>query len=81
MKVLSKKAKQNLAGGSFYTIALGVGTLLSTITSVAGTILEIAKATNSNQNGYQRNGYATKRSKAYMRLSPLPSRSAISIWL
>ena len=79
MKVLSKHAKQNLKGGSFYTIALGIGTLLSTITSVAGTIMEMSRMTNGN--GYQKSGYATKRSNAYMRLSPMPSRSAVSIYL
>ena len=81
MKILSDKKKKSLAGGSFYTIALGIGTLLSSITSVAGTIIEIAKAANPNQSSYQKSGYATKRSKTYMRLSPIPSRSAVSIWM
>lgn len=79
MRKLSRQAKQNLKGGSFYTIALGIGTLLSTITSVAGTFMEISKMANGNS--YQRSGYAARRAKAYMRLSPMPSRSAFSIYL
>lgn len=81
MKVLSKNQKIHLKGGSFYSIALGVGTLLTSLTSVAGTILEMVKTANPSQNSYQKGGYATKRSRTYMRLSPMPSRSAVSIWM
>ena len=81
MKALTIAKKKDLSGGSFYTVALGINLLVTTITSVATTIIEATQAANSNNKSSYQKGYASKRSKSYVRFSPMPSRSAISIWM
>ena len=73
IRKLSQTQKLATKGGSFYAIALGIGILVST---VAGLVTNIVNATRPQAAADTAYGY---RRTAIMRLSPVPSRSSISI--
>jgi len=72
IRLLEQTQKKELKGGSFYAIALGIGILVSTIASLAGTIVDSCRPN-------QTTSYSSRRSHALIRLSPVPSRSSITI--
>ncbi|MCQ2748089.1 MAG: hypothetical protein MJ223_02400 [Mycoplasmoidaceae bacterium] len=75
IRKLSCIEKRRTNAGSFYAIALGIDILVSTISSLVMNSVSMAKGqtqTSSDVNyGYRRT--------TVMRLSPVPSRSSISI--
>lgn len=73
IRKLSLVQKQTHKGGSFYAVALGIGILVATVSSLIMNI--VGAATGNKQISY---GY--RRSAAMLRLSPVPSRSSIMIF-
>ena len=73
MKKLTVKQKCEIKGGSFYAIALGVGILVSTFSSVIMNTISAFKMNNGLTS------YVNHRN-AIIRLSPVPSRSSISFY-
>ncbi|MCQ2956981.1 MAG: hypothetical protein MJ233_04020 [Mycoplasmoidaceae bacterium] len=65
--------KAKTSGGSFYAIALGIGILVSTLSSLVMNAVSMTRPIQSNTN------YGFRRT-TIMRLSPVPSRSSISIF-
>ena len=65
--------KKNNKGGSFYAIALGVGILVATVSSL---IMNIIGAVNPSRGA----SYGYRRSSTMLRLSPVPSRSSIMLF-
>jgi hypothetical protein len=47
MKKLSLAKKQAISGGSFYTIAMGIGILTSTLVGLSNNIIELATMKNN----------------------------------
>lgn len=47
MKKLSLAKKQTISGGSFYTIAMGIGILTSTLVGLSNNIIELATMKNN----------------------------------
>lgn len=72
MKKLNLERKQSTNGGSFYAVALGIGILVSTVASLVNSIIA------STRPAAEQTAYGYRRS-AILRLSPVPSRSSISI--
>ena len=70
---LTTMQKQAKSGGSFYAIALGIGILISTLSSLIMNSVSMAQGSNQNNTNY---GF---RRSTIMRLSPVPSRSSFSI--
>lgn len=83
MKKISTIKKQKISGGSFYTVALGVGILVSTITGLTNNICELTapgqKMNNYNQKTTKANSYAFRRRGTYIRYSPFSQHSSIGI--
>lgn len=75
IKKLTQMQKQTQSGGAFYAIALGVGILVSTLSSLIMNSISLARG---NSQPTQATYYGFHRS-TIMRLSPVPSRSSISI--
>ena len=50
MKKLSLIKKQQISGGSFYTIAMGIGILTSTIVGLTNNIIDLATIKNNSIN-------------------------------
>ena len=73
MKKLTIKQKHQINGGSFYAIALGVGILVSTFSSLIMNTISTLKPNNGLTS------YVNHRN-AVIRLSPVPSRSSFSIF-
>lgn len=74
IKKLTQVQKQCTKGGSFYAIALGVGILVSTISNLVTNAVSMARP----QQAQAMTNYGFRRT-TIMRLSPVPSRSSISI--
>ncbi|XQP55614.1 MAG: hypothetical protein ACOQNY_02295 [Mycoplasmoidaceae bacterium] len=70
---LTQVQKMNTTGGSFYALALGIGILVSTISGL------ITNAISMTRPVAQATNYGFRRT-TIMRLSPVPSRSSISIF-
>ena len=67
--------KKQTSGGSFYAIALGIGILVSTLSSLVMNAISMSKTPTAQQS----TNYGFRRTTV-MRLSPVPSRSSISIF-
>ncbi|MCQ3908891.1 MAG: hypothetical protein MJ200_05180 [Mycoplasmoidaceae bacterium] len=65
--------KKNNSGGSFYAIALGIGILVSTLSSLVMNAVSMSRPQTAQATNY---GF---RRTTIMRLSPIPSRSSFSI--
>ncbi|MCQ3914906.1 MAG: hypothetical protein MJ201_04030, partial [Mycoplasmoidaceae bacterium] len=72
IKKLTLAQKANKTGGAFYAIALGIGILISTLSNLIMNSISLAQGKTADTN------YGFRRT-TIMRLSPVPSRSAISI--
>ncbi|MCQ3907868.1 MAG: hypothetical protein MJ219_04020 [Mycoplasmoidaceae bacterium] len=70
---LTQTQKMQTAGGSFYAIALGIGILVSTLSSLVMNAISLTRPMQAQATNY---GF---RRTTIMRLSPVPSRSSISI--
>lgn len=88
MEKLSLAKKQSISGGSFYTIAMGIGILTSTLVGLSNNIIELATMKNSSinnttkkwENSYRYGSYARRRKGAYVRYSPFPLRNTIGMY-
>ena len=87
MKKLSLIKKQQISGGSFYTIAMGIGILTSTIVGLTNNIIDLATIKNNSinstkkwGNNYRYGSYARRRKGAYIRYSPFPLRNTIGMY-
>lgn len=74
IKRLTQFQKKNQSGGAFYAIALGIGILVSTLSSLVMNAISMAQGNQQNAN----TNYGFRRT-TIMRLSAVPSRSSISI--
>lgn len=87
MKKLSLTKKQQISGGSFYTIAMGIGILTSTLVGLTNNIIDLATTKNNSINSTRSWGnnryygsYARRRKGAYVRYSPFPLRNTIGMY-
>lgn len=71
---LTQIQKKNTNGGAFYAIALGIGILVSTLSSLVMNAISMSRPTTEQAN----TNYGFRKT-TIMRLSPVPSRSSISI--
>ncbi len=86
MKKLSLAQKQQISGGSFYTIAMGIGILTSTLVGLSNNIIDLATMKNNHINPTKKwrnnyyGSYARRRKSAYVRYSPFPLRNTIGMY-
>lgn len=87
MKKLSLTKKQQISGGSFYTIAMGIGILTSTLVGLTNNIIDLATTKNNSINSTRSwdnnryyGSYARRRKGAYVRYSPFPLRNTIGMY-
>lgn len=71
---LTQTQKMSKNGGAFYAIALGIGILVSTLSSLIMNAISMSRPATEQAN----TNYGFRRT-TIMRLSPVPSRSSISI--
>ena len=87
MKKLSLTKKRQISGGSFYTVAMGIGILTSTIVGLTNNIIDLSTIKNNPVNStkkwgnnYRYGSYARRRKGAYIRYSPFPLRNTIGMY-
>ncbi len=87
MKKLSLTKKQKISGGSFYTIAMGIGILTSTIVDLTNNIIDLSTIKNNSinptkkwANNYHYGSYALPRKGAYIRYSSFPLHNTIGMY-
>lgn len=75
-----KKQKQSFGGSATmaaWVAIMGIGMLISSLTSVVSTVVQSVAPSSQQKSNY---GYSSKKS-AMVRMSAFPSRSAINFWL
>ena len=87
MKKLSLTKKRQISGGSFYTVAMGIGILTSTIVGLTNNIIDLSTIKNNPVNptkkwgnNYRYGSYARRRKGAYIRYSSFPLRNTIGMY-
>ncbi|MBQ0045848.1 MAG: hypothetical protein KBS35_03090 [Mycoplasma sp.] len=74
IKKLTLTQKKTNSGGAFYAVALGIGILVSTLSSLIMNAISMAQGNQTPSN----TNYGFRRT-TIMRLSPVPSRSSIAL--
>lgn len=75
-----KERKQNFGGSgtmAAWVAIMGVGMLISSLTSVISTVVQSVTPSSQQKSNY---GYSSKKN-AMVRMSAFPSRSSVNFWL